>query len=262
MPLVFPKKTIAPKQYDPWFTVIFSHPGKGKTTALSLLPNNLILDMQHGAPEIGGLYIDTSSYKKLLNIKKELAAQNLMYDFITLDTATELEEFSETLALKLYQDTSMGKNWGKPNPKTGKIPADQNNIKKLPQGGGYGYIREAFQKIIKGFEPYVRYGIILLGHMKDKLINDTTKSLDAAKLDLTGKLGRIICSKANAVGYIFRDENKTMITFDSEDLIIKTRCQHLRNKNVTLIEYDPDTKTFTHHWDLIYPNYFKQLKEK
>ena len=260
--LVFPKEAIAPMEADPRFMVLFGHPGKGKTTALSLLPNNLILDMQHGAPEIGGLYVDASSYQKLLNIKKELVVQNVMYDFITLDTATELEEFSEALALRLYQDTPMGKNWGKPNPKTGKIPADQNNIKKLPQGAGYAYIREAFQKIIKGFEPFARYGIILLGHMKDKLINDTSTSLDAAKLDLTGKLGRIICSKANAVGYIYREGNKTMVTFDSEDLIIKTRCKHLREKAITLVEYDKETKEFKHNWDLVYPNYFKQLNKE
>lgn len=261
MEIIFPKEPKEPIETDPKFLIMFSHPGQGKTTALSLLPNNLILDLQHGADTVGGLVLDASSYEKLLDIKQAFINQDIKYDFISIDTATELEEYSEVLAAKLYQDTPMGKYWGRPDDH-GKIPIEENNIKKLPQGGGYGYIREAFQRIINAFIPFARYGIILSGHTKDKLINDISRELDAAKLDLTGKLGRIICSKADAVGYCYRQSNEFIINFDSNDIIVKARSKHIRGKRLTLTEYNPDNDIFTHHWDLIYPEYFKQLREK
>ena len=43
------------------------------------------------------------------------------------------------------------------------------------------------------------------------------KEVAVKDLDLTGKIKQITCANADAVGYIYRDDEKTMISFDSMD---------------------------------------------
>ena len=61
------------------------------------------------------------------------------------------------------------------------------------------------------------------------------KEVAVKDLDLTGKIKQITCSNSVAVGYIYREEEETMISFDSlEDVTAGSRCAHLKGKAMPL----------------------------
>lgn len=54
-------------------------------------------------------------------------------------------------------------------------------------------------------------------------------------LDLAGRMSAILCSKVDAIGYLYRDENDTIINFKpSEALLCGSRSEHLKNKKIVV----------------------------
>ena len=70
-----PKQVSQPLTRNPKFSIIFSKPKAGKTTALSLLPNNLIIDLENGSDFVGGMKIKANNTSDLSEIKKALIAE-------------------------------------------------------------------------------------------------------------------------------------------------------------------------------------------
>ena len=94
--------------------------------------------------------------------------------------------------------------------------------------------------------------LILIGHTKDKLINKNGQDITEMSLDLVGKLGDIICGEADAVGFMYRKGNQTVVNFNSGDDTTKgARAPHLREQRIVLAESD-DNNNLTFHWDKIY----------
>lgn len=104
------------------------------------------------------------------------------------------------------------------------------------------YLREAMSIILNELEKLCDT-LIILGHLKSKYVENEGKEMETRGLDLTGKLAAIICSQVDAIGYIYRDDNKTVINFQpSESLIVGSRPEHLKNKKITVIESDESGK--------------------
>jgi hypothetical protein len=60
-------------------------------------------------------------------------------------------------------------------------------------------------------------------------------------VDLAGKTGDIICGEADAIGYVSRQDNKTLITFKGGDNTIRgSRPLHLREKIFCVAESDEE----------------------
>jgi deferrochelatase/peroxidase EfeB len=97
--------------------------------------------------------------------------------------------------------------------------------------------------------------LILIGHTKDKMINKNGEDLTEMSLDLVGKLGDIVCGEADAVGFMYRKGNQTIVNFTSGDDTTKgARASHLREQKIVLAESD-ENNHLTFHWDKIYlPN--------
>ena len=104
--------------------IIYSPPKVGKTELLSNLDNNLIIDLEGGTKMIDALKVEVNSMAELYKYKKAIEESKHKYDYITIDTATKLEELSNELAIHLYKQTPIGKNY------TGK------DIITLPNGAG------------------------------------------------------------------------------------------------------------------------------
>lgn len=220
--------------------VVFGRPKTGKTTILSELDDCLIIDLEGGSDFVSALKVDILKESKeagekplitLNKLIKKIAEANkekggYIYDKIALDTATALEEMVLPLAAKMYKETPMGRNW------TG------TDVTTLPNGAGYKYSRDAYAEVI-GKIGALTNTLIISGHSKDKLIDREGEEMEERGLDLTGKLSGIVCSKVDAVAYIYRDENKTMLNFQtSESLLVGSRCKHLEGKKITVAESD------------------------
>lgn len=125
------------------------------------------------------------------------------------------------------------------------------DVRTLPNGAGYLYIREAYQKVINAFRPLCKC-LILAGHTADKTINVQGKELSQNSLDLSGKLSRIISSKADALGYVYRRKNQTFINFNGGgDSVVEARPKHLRGQEIVIAESD-EAGNITTNWNKVF----------
>lgn len=216
----------------------------GKTTCLAQLPKCLIVDLEDGTDYVEAFTVKAKTYIELFNIAKELKETPGQFDFVVLDTVTALEDLALPYANKLYRESPMGVNW---DPNTSVI--------KLPNGAGYAWLREAMDKIIAWFAVSTP-NIILVGHVKDKAMNEAGTELNVKDLDLTGKIGRILSSRSDAICYVYRDleTGSLMANFgDDKSVLCGARMPHLSGKTILLAhrEEDGSIETF---WENIYPS--------
>lgn len=239
--ITLPKARVGATKKSPDFMIVFSKPKAGKTTALSLLDDNLIVDLEHGSRFVDALKVEVDTIQELLKVADAIEQAGRPYKFITLDTATALEdEIIMPLAIRIYKNTPMGKAY------------EGDDLRKLPNGAGYLYIREAFKYVIDKFKPLCET-LILTAHCAEKQIDKEGKEMFELEMDLSGKLKRIIASKADAIGYLHRKGQQTYLNFNGGgDIVIEARQEHLTGKEFLLIERDEKSGKFIQHWDQIF----------
>ncbi len=228
MAIELPKTKIKAVIQDPQYLIIFGKSKIGKSTALSNLPNNLIIDLEGGYDYIDALKVEAKTISDLKEIAKAIKEAGCPYKYITLDTITALEDIVKPLALKLYLETPAGSKF------VGKDVLD------APMGAGYSKIREAMELVIDMFSK-VAPNIILVCHVKDSAVANT--DVTAKVIDLTGKTGRVLASRSDAIGYMYRDDfSNTILSFNSNDKFVDcgSRPEHLRNKDILLGEMQDD----------------------
>lgn len=239
MSIVLPTKKVAAERVNPKRLIIYSKPKTGKTTAFAGLDNNLLIDLENGADYVEALKVKISSLQELLDAGKAIKAAGNPYKYVTIDTVTALEDMVMPLAIKLYRATSMGKNY------------DGDNVLSLPNGAGYLYLRQAFFQVLDFIDTLAPH-IILSGHIKDKQVDDKGEMVLAANIDLTGKIKSLICANADAIGYMYRKGNKTILSFKtSEEVTCGARPEHLRNEEIVVTEMN-ESGELEFHWDKVF----------
>lgn len=216
----------------------------GKTSAIAQLDSNLIIDLEGGSKFIDAMAVQARSIKDLGEIASAIRQKNTevghsFYKRITIDNATRLEEICLSYAATLYRQSPVGKNW------------KGDDVRTLPNGSGYFYLRQAVQKVISMFRELCDE-FILIGHVKDVMIDNNGEELSEMALDLVGKLSSIVCGEADAVGLVYRKGNETHISFKGGDGTIKeARARHLQGEDI-VIATGNDDKTITTYWNKIY----------
>lgn len=249
-----PKKKVKATAQSPKNLIIFSKPKVGKTALLAGLDNCLILDLEDGSDYVDALKIKAHTIEDIKAIGEQIKSEGKPYKYIAVDTITALEEICIPFAEILYSRTSMGKNWykkgadGRISTASGK--AQYGNILNLPNGAGYVYLRQAITKMteyLKSLAPR----IILVGHVKDVMLEKAGAEFTSADLDLTGKIKRIMSSQSDAIGYLFRKGNKNILSFKTNDGVsCGARPDHLKNKEIVVSEMTD--KGLVTNWDEIY----------
>jgi len=231
-------------ELNPKYLILFGKPKSGKTTIIQGLKDALHMDFEKGSSYVSTMKVNINNIKDLKDLlgllkNKQSETKGYVYTYGVLDTATALEDLTLGIALKDYKSTTIGKNF------------KGNDIRKLANGGGYLYLREAFKKVINLLSPYFKY-LILLGHVKDVMINNNGKEMSEYRLDLTGKLERITSANADALGYLFRRKNQTLINFNGGgESIVEARPSHLRGKEIVIAESD-EKGNMKYFWDKIF----------
>lgn len=189
MSIELPTKKVPAESQDPKYLILFGLPKVGKTTILSTLENNLILDFENGSTYVDALKIKIGSLKELKDVCKAIKEAGCPYRYITIDTITSVEEMAKPLALQLYLNTVQGSTF------TGK------NVLDAPMGAGYAKVREAIEMIIDMVAKCAP-NIIICGHVKDAALTEGATN-NVRTLDLTGKTSRILSAKSDAIGLIY-----------------------------------------------------------
>ena len=206
--------------------IIYGPPKIGKTSMLAKLDNCLIIDLEDGSDMVDALKVKVTNLEELTEVGKEIMKNKRPYKYVAIDTISKLEEWCEAEAKDLYMKTPMGKNFDT------KYPG--MSILSLPNGGGYLYLRIAFKKWIDKLNKLAPH-VILVGHLKDKVVDKKGTEVVVKDLDLTGKLKQITCAGSDAIGYISREDDETIISFDSlQDVTGGTRFPHLIGKTMPL----------------------------
>jgi hypothetical protein len=206
---------------NPKSLLLYGAPKVGKTTALSQLKDCLIIDTEGGANMIEG-YVETiKSREELIDLLQE-AQKGHDYRYVAIDTIDKIATWAEKSVCK-----------------------EENvvNIADLPFGKGFGLVREKVLNtvsILKDIFPHV----IIIGHRKwARAIVDGKSIVEPESLDLTGKLKNMLMADCDAIGYVYRDDEKDnlMVTFKANDALeAGSRSPHLRGKEMQL------------KWNLIY----------
>lgn len=227
------------------FVIFFGKPKAGKSSAMAALENNLIIDLEDGYKGLSALVVQARNINNFGDICRALQEEiknndgKYPYKYITIDNATRLEEMCMGYAITLYKQTPMGKNY------------QGTDIRTLPNGSGYLYIRQAVKKVIDMFRGLCET-LILVAHTKDKQINFEGQEVNEMTLDLTGRLGDILCGEADAIGYVYRKKNETIISFEGgENSVREARPIHLRGQKIVIAESD-ENNNLTFHWDKIF----------
>lgn len=247
MSLTLPTSKIPASTTNPKFLVLIGREKIGKTSALAQLNNNLIIDLEGGSMFVDAMAIQCRTISDLGEAASAIRAKNKevghnFYRHITIDNATSLEEICLGYAATLYRQQPVGKNW------TG------TDVRTLPQGSGYYYLRTAVLKVIDMFKELCDE-FILVGHIKDTIVDDpsTGEELTERSLDLVGKLAGMVCRRCDGVGYMYRSGNEVHIKFKADkNIAMGCRSDHLRNKDIVISEMDDETGVLTTHWDKIF----------
>ena len=239
MGIVLPTKKVKADRVNPKRLIIYSKPKTGKTSAFAGLEGNLIIDLENGTDYVEAIKVKANSLQELKEIGKAIKEANYPYEYVTIDTVTALEDMVMPLAINLYKQTSMGKNYS------------GDSVLTLPNGAGYLYIRQAFFQVLD-FIDTLAPQIILSGHIKDKQVDDKGEMVLAANIDLTGKIKSLICANADAIGYMYRKGNKTILSFKTnEEVTCGARPEHLRNEEIAVTEMN-ESGELEFHWDKVF----------
>ena len=247
MSLTLPTSKIPAVSENPKYLILYGLPKAGKTSCLAQLDNNLIIDLEGGSTFIDAMAIQCRTINDLGEAASAIRAKNKevghnFYKHITIDNATSLEEICLGYAATLYRQQPIGKNW------TG------TDVRTLPQGSGYYYLRTAVLKVIDMFKELCDE-FILVGHIKDTIVDDpaTGEELTERSLDLVGKLAGMVCRRCDGVGYMYRSGNEVHIKFKADkNIAMGCRSEHLKNKDIVISEMNDETGVLTTHWDRIY----------
>lgn len=248
-----PKERIKASRINPRKIILFGKPKIGKSTALAGLDNCLMIDLEGGTDYLDALKIDVLKISKekdlppikiLQEVIKQIKEANqkagkFVYKYGAIDTISVLEDMVLPVALKMYLGTVQGRNF------------QGNNVLDLPNGAGYQYTRAALWLVLEQLEQCFET-LIILGHLKDKLLEKEGKEMNERGLDLIGKSASILSANVDAIGYMYREDNQTLVNFKpSESVTCGSRCEHLKDKKIVLIESDKDGK-LTINWNEIF----------
>lgn len=285
-----PREPIKAKDLSPRMLLIYSAPKIGKTTLVSLLKNNLIIDFEDGAGHVDSLRMnciglsakydyafttgEPEEVKKARLERKEyyydeigqaIIQNGKPYDYVTLDTISVMEEMAEKAATVEYMNTLQGKNFNRYTVEDvnsglkvgiGQLkPKNQwKSVLDLPKGAGYLHIRNVMNEQIMKSKKLADK-VILIAHLKDKFVKDKESGgeISANDIRLTGLLGNIICSKADAIGFLHRKDKQIFMNFRADETsVCGARSIHLRGQDLMIGESNDKGEIHKTYWDNIY----------
>jgi hypothetical protein len=196
---------------NPQLLLMYGAPKVGKSTMLSKLDDCLIVDTERGANMLEGYIENVNNRDELIELLMQLKdSKDVKYKYIALDTIDKVAEWAEQ---RVCEEEGV------------------RSLSDLAFGKGYGLMREKVSKTIEAFLGVTEH-LIIVGHRKPAYaVTEGNPIVIPESLDMTGKLKNIIMSRCDAIGYVFREENKLMVSFQSNEAIeAGSRCEHLKGK--------------------------------
>ena len=234
--------------------ILYGLPKCGKTTILSKLPGCLIIDTEKGSDKISGLIKkipeDKGPYGKIRWLEAfadELIKAGKPYDYVAIDTFTEVNDLAEWSGTFRYMNSIMGGSFNREkdqfgNPiKKGKMlsAADDNyeSVHTIGEGYGYRWSREDTMRVFEKYMNVAKKCVFFVCHVEDKYIGqkENIELIIPKQLALTGKIRNILPRKVDAISYVYNEDGVIKANFTgAEDKLGGNRCPHLVGYNDVL----------------------------
>lgn len=279
--MILPDQVIEASNPDPKNLVIYGKPKVGKTKLVSFLPDTLILDLEDGARYVSAKKVkiiglkppkEKEERKEARHKKREFYLTEVItslidykkdngeykYKRLAVDTGTKLEEWAETMATEEYTMSLQAGGFNRvgEDKKGALLPRSKwKSVLTLPRGAGYRHLRDSFNKLLNTLQMCAE-DIILICHVRISELEKAGRSVKAKDLDLTGGVGRAVAAWSDAIGYVSRNKNKTVISFKNPggDSITGVRVPGLNNKELEILEFNDEGEVVKVQWELLYPS--------
>jgi hypothetical protein len=235
--IVLPTESTKPKAVNPRHMVLYGKPKVGKTTAVCKLPNSLLIDVEKGSAFIEGMIMtppkDTpvAKFMWLKEVAKAIKDAGNPYDYVIIDTLSQLDVDAEWVGTYNYMNSITGKKFNRDS--DGKMLSplhpDYESVLSLGNGYGYRYTREAIMDIYETLKDLGKICTIFICHVADKMIsNKSGEEVMIKDLALVGKTRDVIPRLCDAIGNVWNDDGKMMVSFvGNNDKIGGVRAKHL-----------------------------------
>lgn len=231
--------------------ILFGKEKCGKTTAISQLENCLTIDTEKGTKKLKTLSIEVpedlgpvGKMQWLEKLADKLIAEGKPYDYVAVDTFTEVNEWAEWSGTYRYMNSVQGKSFNrvkdsKGNPIKGgefldPTSDDYESVHTIGEGFGYRWSREDTLRVFNKFLNTAKKCVIFVCHVEDKYIaqKDATDVVAPKQLALTGKVRDILPRKVDAIGYVYNDKGTIKVNFaGTEEKTGGSRAKHLQGYN-------------------------------
>lgn len=251
MEITLPTEKQKPQAVNPRTLVISGKHKVGKTSALAELENCAIIDVEDGTAFIEGIVIKcppeygpVSKFRWLKDVAKKIKDAGKPYDYVAIDTISQLDIDSEWQGTWLYMNSVTGKKFNRKTDGKGDLVKDSTgatimlkpddpeyeSVLSLGQGYGYKWTREAMMDIFDTLKDLGKVCTIFISHVADKMIAEKSGEQVMVKdLALTGKVRDLIPRLVDGIGTVWNEDGQLMISFvANEDKIGGIRAKHLK----------------------------------
>lgn len=231
--------------------ILFGKEKCGKTTALSELENCLIVDTEKGTCKLKALALQVpetlgpvGKMQWLKKLGNQLLEDGKKYDYIAIDTLSEVNDWAEWSGTYRYMNSTQGKSFNRVKDERGNPikggsfldPQDDDyqSVHTLPDGNGYKWSRDEVLKIFELFGKVARKCVFYVCHIEDKFIGlaDAKDQVAPKQLALTGKLRDMLPRKVDAIGYVYNEKGVLKVNFTGDESKLGgNRAKHLRGYN-------------------------------
>lgn len=232
--------------------ILFGKEKCGKTTALAQLENCLIIDTEDGSNFVKAMSIkvpqDRGPVGKMQWLRKladKLIQDGKQYDYVAIDTFTEVNEWAEWSGTYRYMNSVQGKSFNRVKDERGNPikggdflspdSDDYQSVHTLGDGHGYRWSRDEVLDIFKRFQNVARKCTFFICHIEDKYVAAADKKegeIAHKQLALTGKIREILPRKVDAIGHVYNDKGVLKVNFTgTEEKVGGTRAKHLLTYN-------------------------------
>lgn len=195
MPIHIPSTVVPATTTEPQTLVTPGAEKVGKSETIAKLPNSLHIDTQGGTAFISTRRVSVNS----LADWKELCAilvptwTKAPWRFLIIDVLNDVETWALEEAEATYRRMPVGRNFG------------GQSVLELDMGLGYGYLRDAFFRLIAPVWGCERWNTIFVVHTRPKFLSavapiNPVLGVVSDELDLTGKVRQMMCRKVDAIG--------------------------------------------------------------
>jgi len=241
--ITVPTEKVPASKFNPKRMVIYGQAKIGKSSMLAQLENNLIIDTEGGTEYMEAMAVQARTVEDLGQIAQAIKEKNAevghnFYKYITIDTATRLEEICLPWAAREYKQT-VDKSW------TG------TDVRDIGFGAGYRVLYSCIDRILSLFQGLCDTFIITCHTYED--VDGKSDAIQRTSLSLPKQTRKEVERFYDCIGYCYRKGKETHLSFVGGDNFIKgTRIEHLREKDIIVAEWDDDEDKLVTHWDRIF----------